>query len=82
MKGMAAMSVRAVDLAVRYVTDASGNPTDVLVSLEVWEALIASLVDQDLIQQIQNTLGISKMVGSEHFTRELEQLAAFEEKPA
>jgi hypothetical protein len=78
---MAAMSVRAVDLAVRYVTDASGNPTDVLVSLEVWEALIASLVDQDLVQQILNALGKSKMVGCEDFKRELEQLAAFEEKP-
>ena len=79
---MAAMSVRAVDLAVRYVTDASGVPTDVLVPLEVWEALIATLVDQDLIQQIQSALRTSKRVGSENFTRELEQLAAFEESPS
>jgi len=79
---MAAMSVRALDLAVRYVTDASGTPTDVLVPLEVWEALIATLVDQDLIQQIQSALRTSKRVGSENFTRELEQLAAFEESPS
>ncbi|MCU0567132.1 MAG: hypothetical protein MUF49_11110 [Oculatellaceae cyanobacterium Prado106] len=73
------MSVQPVDLAVRYVTDASGTPTDVLVPLEVWEALIASLVDQNLVQQIQSALAASKMVGSENFVRELEQLAAFEE---
>ena len=79
---MAAMSVRAVDLAVRYVTDASGTPTDVLVPLEVWEALIATLVDQDLVQQIQSALRTSKRMGSENFTRELEQLAAFEESPS
>jgi len=76
------MSVRAVDLAVRYVTDASGTPTDVLVPLEVWEALIATLVDQDLVQQIQSALRTSKRMGSENFTRELEQLAAFEESPS
>jgi hypothetical protein len=75
------MSVRPVDLAVRYVTDSSGNPTDVLVPLEVWETLIDSLVDQNLVQQIKSALGTSKMVGSEDFTRELEQLAALEESP-
>jgi hypothetical protein len=75
------MSVRPVDLAVRYVTDSSGTPTDVLVPLEVWETLIDSLVDQNLAQQIKSTLGTSEMVGSEYFTRELEQLAAFEESP-
>ena len=79
---MAAMSVQSVDLTVRYVTDASGTPTDVLVPLEVWEALIATLVDQDLVQQIQSALRTSKRVGSENFTRELEQLAAFEESPS
>jgi hypothetical protein len=73
------MSVQLVDLAVRYVTDASGTPTDVLVPLEVWDALIASLVDQNLVQQVQSALATSKMVGSEIFVRELEQLAAFEE---
>jgi hypothetical protein len=73
------MSVQPVDLAVRYVTDASGTPTDVLVPLEVWETLIASLVDQNIVQQVQSALAVSKMVGSESFVRELEQLAAFEE---
>jgi hypothetical protein len=73
------MPVPAIDLAVRYVTDASGTPTDVLVPLEVWEALIGSLVDQNLAQQIQSALASSKMMGTESFVRGLEQLAAFEE---
>jgi hypothetical protein len=73
------MSVQLGDLAVRYVTDASGTPTDVLVSLEVWEALIPSLVDQNLVKQVQSALAVSKMVGSESFVRELERLAALEE---
>jgi hypothetical protein len=75
------MSVPTKDLDVRYVTDASGTPTDVLVPLEVWQALLDSLVDQDLVQKIQSALADSKMVGSEGFTKELEQLAAFEEHP-
>jgi hypothetical protein len=73
------MSVRPVDLAIRYVTDASGIPTDVLIPLEIWETLIDSLADQHLVQQIKSALGTSNMVGSEAFTTELEQLAAFEE---
>jgi hypothetical protein len=75
------MSVPTKNLEVRYVTDASGTPTDVLVPMAVWEALIASLVDQNLVQQIQSTLATSTMVGSEDFTKELEQLAALEERP-
>jgi hypothetical protein len=75
------MPMPATDLAVRYVTDASGAATDVLVPLEIWEALIEALVDQDLVQKIQSALALSKMVGSEDFTQELEQLAALEERP-
>ncbi len=37
---------------VRYVTDANGNKTEVLVPLKVWQAILASW--QELITQIED----------------------------
>ncbi|MEG3925929.1 hypothetical protein [Microcoleus sp. D3_18a_C4] len=36
------MKVTQATALVKYVADANGNKTDVLVPLEVWEALLAS----------------------------------------
>ena len=46
------MAVAEVLASVRYVTDAKGKKTDVLVPVAVWEALLTSW--QELIEQIED----------------------------
>lgn len=64
--------------SVKYITDAEGKKTDVVIPVEVWEALLASLEDQSLGQVAKAALQNSQRVGSEAFVAELCQLAALD----
>ncbi|MGI0494041.1 hypothetical protein ACN4EG_19840 [Alkalinema pantanalense CENA528] len=68
----------------RYLTNASGLPTDVVLPIEAWHEVLALLQQLDQIQdaawqqQAENALKNSSTVGVEAFTQEIARLAALD----
>lgn len=52
------MKVTQATALVKYVADANGNKTDVLVPVEVWEALLASWKDAIARLEDREDIGI------------------------